>query len=65
MTKQDFIAMADAIREHNHETPEGGRFTYGQLHTIADVFEKRNPRFMRQRWFGYISGQNGPNGGAK
>jgi hypothetical protein len=59
MTKRDFIAMADAIRGHT----EGGPFTYGQLHTLADFCQSQNPNFKRQRWLDYIAGQCGKNGG--
>jgi hypothetical protein len=67
MSKQDFIALADAIREHN-ELQEGtvNPITFGPFHlnTLANFCQSQNPRFMRERWFGYIRGENGKNGGA-
>jgi hypothetical protein len=62
MSKKDFIAVADAIRGHNnsnHPQP----FTDEQLDVLAGAMSQINPRFNWQRWFGYIKGINGPNGG--
>lgn len=70
MSKKDFIALADAIREHNvthrPEAPysEDAQFTDGQIKTLADFCREQNPRFMRERWLGYIAGECGPNGGS-
>jgi hypothetical protein len=65
MSKQDFIALADAIREHNTlastaETP----FTDAHLETLAHFCKRQNYNFMKSRWVGYIAGENGPSGGA-
>jgi len=58
MTKQHFIALADAIRA-------AGTFTAPQIEALAEFCEFQNPRFNRQRWLDYIDGKCGPNGGAK
>lgn len=63
MTKQDFIALADTIRDHNTRKP-GLRFKHYHINAIADFCRSRNPRFNRERWLGYIAGTNGPNGGS-
>jgi len=68
MSKKDFIALADAIRDHNGyaglpENPETHPFEADQLVTLVRFLGESNPRFNRQRWLGYIAGTNGPNGG--
>ena len=59
MSKKDFIALADAIREHN-ELQEGtvNPIIFGPFHlnTLANVCAKGNPAFDRDRWIGYIKG---------
>ena len=66
MSKKDFIALADAIREHNRvENQFGGAFDEKHLATLADVLGQSNPRFMRDRWLDYIAGECGPNGGKR
>jgi hypothetical protein len=70
MTKQDFIALADAIRDHNARwrvimpiENAVTQFTEDQLKTLADFCRQQNSAFMRERWLGYIAGENGKNGG--
>ena len=67
MSKQDFIALADEINDHNRtakQLPERYTpFTPDQLKTLAHFCAKQNSRFMRERWFAYIAGECGPNGG--
>lgn len=65
MSKQDFIALAQAIKEHNRmlstsDTP----FTPEHLATLASFCKSQNSAFMRERWMGYITDQNGPSGGS-
>jgi hypothetical protein len=66
MTKKDFIALADYIREHN-QLQEGtdNPITFGQFHlnTLANFMARQNPAFKRDRWLSYVAGQCGPNGG--
>jgi hypothetical protein len=67
MSKKDFIALADAIKAHNKQAALDSTsqvFTTDQLETLADFCKRMNPRFMQDRWFGYIDGENGPNGGS-
>ena len=62
MSKQDFVALADAIREHNKY--EGDKFTDDQLNTLASFCRGRNSAFMESRWMDYIVGKCGKSGGA-
>ena len=67
MTKQDFIALADAIAEHNRIARNTGvtdTFNAYHLETLADFCRSQNSNFMRERWLGYIAGENGKNGGS-
>lgn len=63
MTKKDFIALADAIRNHGY-VDATAKFNWPQLRTLAEFCQSRNPQFNRQRWLAYIAGECGPNGGA-
>ncbi len=66
MSKKDFIALADAIREansHGHDT--NGHYFFGplQIALLCDFCQSQNSRFNRERWLSYIAGECGPNGG--
>jgi hypothetical protein len=63
MTKKDFIDFADQIRIQQRHG--GWRFTPEQLEFLANFCQSQNSQFKRDRWLGYISGENGPNGGAR
>lgn len=66
MTKKDFIALADSIREHNDRATFGGsceKFTEDQIATICRFCQKQNSRFSEGIFRGYIAGTCGPNGG--
>ena len=66
MTKKNFIALADAIRNHNeHGGTAVDLFTLEQIKTLADFCQAQNPQFNRERWLGYIAGTNGKNGGKR
>ena len=62
MSKQDFVALADAIREHNKF--EKDQFTEEQLDTLAAFCRRQNSAFMQDRWMDYVAGKCGKNGGA-
>jgi hypothetical protein len=67
MSKQDFIALADTIREANQQDERANvsvTFKARTIEKLADFCQLQNPRFMRSRWLGYIRGENGKNGGA-
>jgi hypothetical protein len=65
MTKKQFVALADSISEHNRLAKLNGEnaFTDDQLAALARFCASVNPRFKRERWFDYIAGRCGPNGG--
>jgi hypothetical protein len=62
MSKKDFIALADHIRNEN---THGFAFSPEQLRELAAFLRDQNPRFNRERWLSYIAGECGPNGGAR
>ena len=59
MTKKNFIALADAIRNGTALIT----LSTVQLEALADFCASQNPQFNRERWLGYIAGTNGKNGG--
>jgi len=67
MSKKDFIALADAIRDHNKRPAYAGEakamFSADQIATLADFCQSQNPLFKRERWLDYIAGKCGKNGG--
>ena len=70
MSKKDFVALADMIREHNQHVSECNipacdykEFNLRHIASLADFCEEQNPNFNRDRWLGYIAGTNGQNGG--
>lgn len=72
MSKQDFIALADAIRPvlngpiMVNETGKLARTIQGDMtEALAAFCAAQNPRFDRARWLAYIAGTVGPNGGAR
>lgn len=66
MSKQDFIALADAIRAHNkwHVSDHTPIFGPAHLKALAGFCRDRNGAFKKDRWMDYIAGECGPNGGA-
>lgn len=67
MSKKDFIALADTIKQHRqaflNNVDESITFGDQLVETLANFCASQNPRFNRDRWLGYIAGTNGPNGG--
>ncbi|MFZ1074779.1 MAG: hypothetical protein WAN50_00165 [Minisyncoccia bacterium] len=63
MSKKDFIALADAIKEHNRTSIQANHFQPAHLATLASFCKGVNYNFMQSRWLDYIAGQCGPNGG--
>jgi hypothetical protein len=66
MTKKNFVALADSIREHNRlaKFNSENAFSDDQLAALARFCASENPRFKRERWLDYIAGECGPNGGS-
>jgi hypothetical protein len=57
MTKKDFIALAEHIRDNREFYPDLA------VLRLADHFGHTYPAFNRERWLGYVRGLNGPCGG--
>lgn len=69
MSKKDFIALANAIRQWNakfdgNEDETTHPFDSYQLECLATFCKERNPNFKWDRWMDYIAGNCGPNGGS-
>ena len=69
MTKQNFIALADLIRDanacHDREKLAGfAPFNANSIASLAGFCATQNAQFNRQRWLDYVAGKCGPNGGA-
>ena len=69
MSKQDFIALADIIRDYNNGAfPMGSnivspvQFTHTQILALAEFCRGQNSRFKKKRWIDYIAGECGPSG---
>jgi hypothetical protein len=71
MTRKHFVALADVIREYNHN-PENhplmpgskktrlfNGFSKAQISVLADFCESTNSGFNRQRWLNYIAADGG------
>ena len=70
MSKKDFIALADKLRELNplalSEIGQAQRAQWQYMvEGLADFCQSTNPRFKRDRWLDYIAGKCGPNGGSR
>ena len=66
MSKKDFVALANLIRDWN-AIAEGDspKFTKQQISVLAEFCNSSNPAFNRDHWLGYIAGTNGPSGGKR
>ena len=66
MTKKNFIALADSIRDWQDAesgTDDSRAVSNAFIQHLADFCQSQNPQFNRSRWLGYIAGNNGKNGG--
>lgn len=72
MSKKDFIALANTLKaiepinlkQKNARATNEHRQWLNTVTELASFCQAQNPRFMEDRWIGYILGQNGPNGEA-
>jgi hypothetical protein len=63
MSKKHFIKLADTLASvTRHDDGETVNFA-AVLDAVADFCKSQNPNFNRDRWLGYIAGENGPSGG--
>ena len=58
MSKKDFIALADVIRNNR------AAFSDAAIDELAKFCKRENYAFKEDRWRDYIDGKCGPNGGA-
>lgn len=69
MSKKDFIALADALRDvEGNVVVRGGELMVVRadvIDAIANFCESQNPAFKRDRWLDYLAGKCGPNGGKR
>ena len=72
MSKKHFIALADALRASKPPVTGVPVADFALLsqwqedcRRIAGVCKSENYNFKQERWFGYINGECGPNGGAR
>lgn len=78
MTKKDFIALADLIRQlqpdmavpqwavtnSSHAEKQGQQAQWLKTRdALAEFCKSQNAQFMRERWLNYIAGECGKNGG--
>ena len=68
MTAKDFVALADALREHIGEDLYcplilDKPLPQGVLYTLCKFMRAQNPRFDQKRWLRYLRGECGPRGG--
>ena len=61
MTKQHFIELANVIRCANNNG--NAVFSTEAVKELASFCKRANPAFKSDRWFDYIDGKCGPNGG--
>ena len=62
MTKRHFIELADRLKALEPAVKSTViKAVYREM--LADFCLSVNPRFMPRRWFDYIDGKCGPNGG--
>lgn len=58
MSKKDFIAIANTIREHNRHCDATGQehlsFNDMQIEALAQTLKSMYPRFDYQRWIVYV-----------
>jgi hypothetical protein len=59
MSKKHFIALAVEVRGMLSR----GEISDNGIKALALWCRDQNAAFMRDRWIGYIYGQNGPSGG--
>jgi len=68
MKKGNFVALANAIREHNAASAKNGyapAFTLDHLNTLASFCKRQNGEFKQDQWLASITGEYGKDQGTK
>jgi len=64
MSKKHFIELANVIiNSAPADRSANGAFSQAAILELANFCQRQNPNFNRDRWLGYIAGENGPSGG--
>lgn len=71
MTKKHFIELAEVVKatepiklnQKDARASAEHRQWESMRDALAQFCASQNPRFMRERWLGYIAGECGSNGG--
>ena len=59
MTKNEFVALADALRSHNRTVDGRTEFTPDHLLVLADFCASQEPNVNRRLWIDHIAGECG------
>jgi hypothetical protein len=62
MTKNEVVALADALRIHNCTADGRTEFTPDHLRVLADFCASQDPNFNPKWWMDYIAGECGQAG---
>lgn len=54
MSKKDFIALADHIKQHNNFASDADKFTDVHIAQLARFCKSQNYAFKTDRWLQYI-----------
>lgn len=65
MTKQDYIKLADALRDDVEWQRQNIPYCFKPdlLDALCIMLQRDNPNFRARRFVGYVNGECGPNGG--
>lgn len=68
MTKKDFIALADEMRQALRGSIPAEEYRVDiqrqrVIEALMSFCKRQNPAFMEDRWMDYLKGECGPNGG--
>ena len=79
MSEKHFIALAQELIQLKRELATADKIdgldlqegNHTRVYTLQELViprlaaycQSQNPRFDRERWLGFIAGENGPNGG--
>lgn len=64
MSKKHFVALAEALKQIKPVNNYAALIQWNATNEkLADFCQQQNSNFNRERWLGYIYGENGPNDG--